>query len=107
MEFPGSWDELTAALNVANADEAWDFLLDEGLIRDNAESLEAYEAAQQFALSQIGVTGPSTGYIIASCLERAGVAPVRTIEPDPWGKRKEAAIDAWRSRRKRRLITPL
>lgn len=102
MEFPGSWDELTAALNVADADEAWDFLLDQGLIRNDSQSLQAYEAARQFALTQIGVTGPSTGYIVASRLERAGVAPIRAVEPDPWGKRTETAIDAWRSRRSAR-----
>jgi hypothetical protein len=96
MEFPGGWDELTAALNVADADEAWAFLLAQGLIRNDPKSRQAFEAAQQYALTQIDVTGPSQGYIIASHLMRAGLAPIRAIGPDPWGKLMKKRIAAWR-----------
>lgn len=105
MEFPGGWDELVAALNVADDGEAWNFLLDQGLVRNDSRSIQAYEAARKYANSQIDVTGPSTGYIIASLLERDGVAPIRAIAPDPWGKRMKTTIDAWRIHRKRNLDT--
>ena len=94
MEYPGSWDSLTASLAVCNLsriDEAWTFLLNRGFVRNGPGDPETFTELVRQEIERGPITGPSIALRVAMQLKDVGIALPAGDTPDPWGKIAQGA----------------
>src|SRR6266566_1284015 len=89
MEFPGSWNLLTASLAVCKLDSpatAWAFLVRQGMVRNTPSDCDAFVRFVRQEIERGPITGPSVAWRVASALESAGIALPAGKASDPWAK---------------------
>jgi hypothetical protein len=99
VESPTSWNRATASLACflpAHPEDAWDFLVDERLVRDLTGDRAAF--LQIVREEDHDVTGPSRAARVASQLKSDGLLLPEAIAPDPEGATASAHARAWRAR---------
>lgn len=97
MEYPGSWDLLTASLAVcdlAQSEVAWAFLVRHGLVRNGPGDTETFISLVRQEINRGPITGPSVAQRVAISLSSVGIALPAGEAPDPWGKIAEGRLKA-------------
>jgi hypothetical protein len=97
MEYPGSWNLLTASLAVcdlAQGEVAWAFLTRHGLVRNAPGDSETFISLVRQEIDRGPITGPSVALRVATSLKGVGIALPAGETPDPWGKIAEARLKA-------------
>jgi hypothetical protein len=103
MEWPGSWDLLTASLAATDLQRpfaAWAFLFIQGLVRDAPGDREAFADFIREEVERGPITGPSVACRVAGSLAQAGIALPAGRVPDPHGAvaaERLALIARWSS----------
>jgi hypothetical protein len=88
MEWPGSWDLLTASLAATDLQRpfaAWAFLVIQGVVRDAPGDREAFADIIREEVQRGPITGPSVACRVAGSLAQAGIALPASRAPDPHG----------------------
>ena len=97
MEYPGSWNLVTASLAVcdlAQGEEAWAFLVRHGLVRDSRGDSDTFISLVRQEIDRGPITGPSVALRVATALKGVGIALPAGESPDPWGKIAEERLKA-------------
>jgi hypothetical protein len=100
MEHPATWNRATASLACFGADhaeEAWAFLVDDGLVNDRPGDRDAF--LEMVREEDHEITGPSRAARVAGRMERAGLLRGEATAPDPEGNQARQRVEAWRARR--------
>ena len=104
MEYPGSWELLTASLAVcdlAQSQVAWEFLARHGLVRNGPGDRETFVGLVRREMTRGPITGPSLARRVAIALNNVGIALPAGEVPDPWGKIAEGRLKAGAAERQR------
>ena len=98
MEYPGSWNLLTASLAVFDpleGEAAWKFLTSQGLVRNSAGDLETFVDLVRKEVDRGSITGPSLALRVATALQKSGIALPAGEVPDQLGKIAEGRLKAF------------
>jgi hypothetical protein len=99
MEDVRLWDLLTASLAVCELEapeEAWRFLVHQGLVRDAPGDIDAFVKFVRIEIDRGPYTGPTVAARVSSLLTTAGIASQAGSIPDPRGKMAQERFERFR-----------